>query len=75
MRQLGRTCDVQPDSEGMRSLVNITTFFYQGILHTWRINTKSICKIFSQIGANLRAESNESNLIMIRYSNHTLIIL
>ena len=36
---------------------------------------KSICKIFSQIGVNLRAESNKSNQSMIRYINATVTML
>ena len=36
---------------------------------------KSICKIFSQIGANLGAESNKSNQSMIRYNNAIVTML
>ena len=36
---------------------------------------KSICKIFSHMGATLRDESNEPRKFMIGYSNSTVTIL
>ena len=50
-------------------------FFHQEILHIYDVLNEIYLQNFSQIGANLRAKSNESNLIMTRYNNDIVTIL
>ena len=50
-------------------------FFHQEILHIYDVLNEIYLQNFSQIGANLRAESNEPNLIMTRYNNNIVTIL
>ena len=50
-------------------------FFHQEILHIYDVLNEIYLQNFSQIGANLRAKSNEPNLTMIRYSTATITII
>ena len=55
-------------------LVNILIFFIKKS-YIYDVLNEIYLQNFSQIGANLRAKSNEPNLIMTRYNNDIVTIL